>query len=94
MTGEYPINRLTNRNPVYNPLIHMTVLYCVDLLLGNDLKASILVHSRYWSTTSKQTTNQHPLLDNRFLMNKYTQPLLNNIFANKHIPMETFGVQQ
>jgi hypothetical protein len=45
--------------------------------------------ARYWVTTAEQ----HPLLD-RFLISKYTQPLLSNAFANKHIPTETIGVQQ
>jgi hypothetical protein len=31
------------------------------------------VWTRYWVTTSKHTTKQHPLLDNRFLVNKNTE---------------------
>jgi hypothetical protein len=34
------------------------------------------------------------LLGNRFLISKYTLPLLDNAFANKHIPMETIEQQQ
>jgi hypothetical protein len=52
------------------------------------------VQARYWITTSKQTTKQHPLLGSRFLTSKYTQPLLSNAFANKLVPMERIGVQQ
>jgi hypothetical protein len=44
--------------------------------------------------TSKQTTKQHPLLANQFLINNYTQLLLGNAFTNKHVPMKTIGVQQ
>jgi hypothetical protein len=40
---------------------------------------------RYWVTTSKQ----HSSLGNRFLISKYTQPILSNAFANKHVPTET-----
>jgi hypothetical protein len=32
------------------------------------------------------TTKQHPVLGNRFLRSKYTQPLLSNAFANKQFP--------
>jgi hypothetical protein len=49
---------------------------------------------RYWATTSKQTTKQHSLRGSRFLLSKYTQPLLGNAFANKCVPMETIGEQQ
>jgi hypothetical protein len=48
----------------------------------------------YWVTTSKQTTKQHSPLGNRFLISKYTQLLLSNAFANKHVPTETTGLQQ
>jgi hypothetical protein len=44
--------------------------------------------------TSKQTTKQHPLLGNRFLIGMYKQPLASNAFTNKHVPTETVGVQQ
>jgi hypothetical protein len=37
---------------------------------------------------------QHPVLDNRFLVSKYMQPLLSNVFANKRVPVEMIGVQQ
>jgi hypothetical protein len=50
--------------------------------------------TRYWVTTSKQTMKQHLLLANRFLISKYTQPLLGNAFTNKHVPTETIGVQK
>jgi hypothetical protein len=33
------------------------------------------VFSRCWVATSKQTTKQHSLLGNRFLISKYTRPL-------------------
>jgi hypothetical protein len=41
-----------------------------DLLLGNNRETNI---------------EQHPLLGNKFLISKYPQPLLNNVFANKHV---------
>jgi hypothetical protein len=41
--------------------------------------------------TSEQTVEQHSLLGNRFLISKYTQPLLGNACANKHVLMETIG---
>jgi hypothetical protein len=53
------------------------VLLRVDPLLANDFK----------------TTKQHPLLGNRFLISKYTQPILSNAFTNKRIPTETIGAQ-
>jgi hypothetical protein len=31
------------------------------------------------------------LLGNRFLISKYTRPLLGNAFANKHVPTETIA---
>jgi hypothetical protein len=34
------------------------------------------VFSRYWVTTSKQTTKQHSVLGNRFLISKYSRSLL------------------
>jgi hypothetical protein len=52
------------------------------------------VQTRYWVMTSKQTMKQLLLLGNRFLISKYTKPLLSNAFANKHVPTETIGVQQ
>jgi hypothetical protein len=48
------------------------------------------VYSCYWVKTSKQTT-KHLLLGNRFLIRKYTRPLLGNTFANKHVPVEMTG---
>jgi hypothetical protein len=41
-----------------------------------------------------KTTKQHPLLGNRFLISKYTQPLLSRTLAKKRVPTETIGVQQ
>jgi hypothetical protein len=35
---------------------------------------------------------KHSLLGNRFLISKYTRPLLGNTFANIHDPMEMTGV--
>jgi hypothetical protein len=32
---------------------------------------------------------KHSLLGNRFLISKYTRPLLDNAFANKHLLTET-----
>jgi hypothetical protein len=43
---------------------------------------------------AKQTTKQHPLLGNTFLISRYTQPLLSNAFANRHVPTEKIGVQE
>jgi hypothetical protein len=43
------------------------------------------MYCRYSVTTSKQ----HALLGNRFLISKYTQSLLGNAFANKHVLTET-----
>jgi hypothetical protein len=51
---------------------------CRDPLLGND----------------GETRKQRPLLDNRFLISKYTQPLLSNAFANKHFPLQRIHTQQ
>jgi hypothetical protein len=39
--------------------------------------------------TVKQTTKQHALVGNRFIISKYTQPLLSNAFANEHVPTAT-----
>jgi hypothetical protein len=38
--------------------------------------------------TAKEATKQYPLLGNRLLISGYMQPLLNNVFANKHVPPE------
>jgi hypothetical protein len=62
----------------------------MDPFLSSDYVNS----GRDWVTTSKQTTKQHPLLGNRLLISKYTQPLRSNAFANKHVPTETIGIQQ
>jgi hypothetical protein len=43
---------------------------------------------------SNKTTKQRSMLSNRFLISKYTQPLLGKAFASKHVPKETIGVQQ
>jgi hypothetical protein len=51
------------------------------------------MYTHYWVTASKQATEQHLLIGNRFLMSKYTQQLLSIAFANKHVPMETIGMQ-
>jgi hypothetical protein len=51
------------------------------------------VYTRYWLTTSKQTT-QHSLPGNILLTIMYTQPLLGNAFANKHVSTEMTGVQR
>jgi hypothetical protein len=48
----------------------------MDPLLGNDL----------------ETTKKHPLLGNRFLISKYTLPILGNAFANKHVTTKKIGV--
>jgi hypothetical protein len=45
--------------------------------------------ARYWVTTTKQTSKQHPLLGNRFLISKYASPFLSNAFANKQVTMAT-----
>jgi hypothetical protein len=36
---------------------------------------------------------QHSLLDNKFLIGKYTQLLVSNAFANRHVVTETTEVQ-
>jgi hypothetical protein len=54
------------------------LLKLVGPLLGNDL----------------ETMKQHPLLGNRFLISKFTQPLLSNAFTKKHVPTATIGVQK
>jgi hypothetical protein len=62
--------------------LHYYVQKQVQLLsLLSMNKCSVL--SCYWITTSKQTTKQHPLIGNDREINKYTQPLLGNAFANK-----------
>jgi hypothetical protein len=61
--------------------------------VGSKRKAFCL-HSgdvRYWAATSKQTTKEHPLLGNRFLINRYAQPLLGVAFANGSIPAKNIG---
>jgi hypothetical protein len=49
------------------------------------------VYSRYWVTTSKQTTKEHPLLGSDDEISKYIGALLGNAFANKHVPIEAIG---
>jgi hypothetical protein len=73
---------VSQMNPVYITQSYYTKIYLniVDPLLSNDLE--------------KKTTKQHLLIGNRFLISKYTQPLLGNTFANKHVPTETTVVQQ
>jgi hypothetical protein len=39
----------------------------------------------------KETTKQHPLLGNRYVISRYTQPLLGNTFANGNVPAEKIG---
>jgi hypothetical protein len=63
--------------------------------LGRSIQVKYCsVLTRYWVTTSKQTTKQHSLVDNWFLISKHTLPLQGNAFANKHVTTETIGVQQ
>jgi hypothetical protein len=49
------------------------------------------VYSRCWVAASRRATKQYSLLGNRFLINKYTRPLLGNTFVNKHVTMEMIG---
>jgi hypothetical protein len=49
------------------------------------------VWCRCWVVTSKQTTKQHLLLGNRFLISKYTRTLLGGAFADRHVPMKMIG---
>jgi hypothetical protein len=38
-------------------------------------------------------SEKHSLLSNRFLISKYTQPLLSDAFTKKQVPTETSEVQ-
>jgi hypothetical protein len=57
---------------------HSAPLWRVDPLLGNDL----------------ETNNEAIFPARQQILNKYTQPLLGNVFTNKHIPKEMIGAQQ
>jgi hypothetical protein len=75
----YLCNGSLQRSSAINPLIRA---------LGSFVGGHMIV------TTSKESTNQHSRLRNRFLRCKYTQPLLGNALANEHVPTEMIGVQQ
>jgi hypothetical protein len=55
---------------------HVSIIIMLEPLLGN---------------TSKQTTKQHLLLGNRFLISKYTRPLQGDTFVDRHDAMEMIG---
>jgi hypothetical protein len=78
MGGECSVNgNLEKCNVLYVRIDHFTGLG-VD---GRIILKYCSMHTRCWVTTSKQTRRQHSLLGNRFLINKYTQPLLGNAVA-------------